>query len=401
MVDKVLFSDVENLQTTGQSAASLVNDLKRAVNEVIDTGVGEVLPVLKGGTGADNADDARTNLMAAKDVLATTSTKGLMSAGDKVRVDDAAQRSSNETITGDWDFEGLLTKDTYPVLTQNDSLPTHVPYYFGATAADIPDYRYFYPYPCGCVSEEITATLTNPATEYLLEEWVTNGGFGSQRIPTGVWTFYMYLRKSSASGSPGITARVKVYKLDESLTEELLFTAESDTVTSDTIDLYTFSHTIQTEIPLLLTDRLIVRVYGYRASNPSQNLIMRVAGEDFSSYVDTTLGSSRTTITDVVGLQDALDAKVDIESASNTGTEVEFIEDAFYNITTSGTGNITHDLTGAKRGVEVTIYHNDSSAPTFPAEWVLVGTGSYTISVTNIIIARYISATRIEYVITQ
>lgn len=83
-VNNVTFSDIENLQTGGATAASLVNDLKRAVNQMLLTGgVTETVPVALGGTGGTTAATARTNLEAAHDVEATISLKGLMSASDK------------------------------------------------------------------------------------------------------------------------------------------------------------------------------------------------------------------------------------------------------------------------------------------------------------------------------
>lgn len=87
---------------------------------------------------------------------------------------------------------------------------------------------------------------------------------------------------------------------------------------------------------------------------------------------------------------------------SKAGAEVEFTTPAFYGSYAAPiSSNITHDLVGAKAGVEVTIYHNDDVAPTFPTEWVLLGTGEYVTNTLNIIIARYIDSGRIEYVITQ
>lgn len=49
-----------------------------------------VVPVENGGTGANNAADARTNLRAASTDVATTSTNGLMSSADKAKIDGIA-----------------------------------------------------------------------------------------------------------------------------------------------------------------------------------------------------------------------------------------------------------------------------------------------------------------------
>ena len=61
------------------------------------------------------------------------------------------------------------------------------------------------------------------------------------------------------------------------------------------------------------------------------------------------------------------------------------------------TGDITHDLDGAKFGLTQKIYHNDSSEPTYPSEWVKISDKSYINDNLNIIVAEYIDDSRIEY----
>jgi hypothetical protein len=90
-----------------------------------------------------------------------------------------------------------------------------------------------------------------------------------------------------------------------------------------------------------------------------------------------------------------------IPSAS-TGTVIAFTSSLIYNSPSSpATGNITDDLTGAQIGIIQKIYHNHSSAPTFPAGWVKLGTITYTTSTLNIIYAEWVSGTRVEYWITN
>ena len=63
--------------------------------------------------------------------------------------------------------------------------------------------------------------------------------------------------------------------------------------------------------------------------------------------------------------------------------------------------DLTDDLTSAKIGYIQKIYHNKAVAPTVPAGWVLIGTGTYTTSTLNIIFAEWVSSTRVEYWITK
>lgn len=61
------------------------------------------------------------------------------------------------------------------------------------------------------------------------------------------------------------------------------------------------------------------------------------------------------------------------------------------------TGNITQDLTVAKRGQVQNIYHNDTVAPTFPATWDKVKPLDYSVNELNIIEVEWIDDTRQEY----
>src|SRR5699024_8137220 len=81
-----------------------------------------------------------------------------------------------------------------------------------------------------------------------------------------------------------------------------------------------------------------------------------------------------------------------------TGSVVSFDAPHIYGKpSTPITGNITQDLTGARIGITQKIYHQDSTAPTFPGEWVNVGYRGYNLSNVNIIQAEYVSAGRVEY----
>lgn len=85
----------------------------------------------------------------------------------------------------------------------------------------------------------------------------------------------------------------------------------------------------------------------------------------------------------------------------STGVLITFETNKIFNLPTApATGNITNDLTGAKIGIVQKIYHNNSSAPTFPGGWVNIG-GTYTNSVLNIIFAEWVEGSRVEYWIVK
>jgi hypothetical protein len=115
-----------------------------------------------------------------------------------------------------------------------------------------------------------------------------------------------------------------------------------------------------------------------------------------------------TLITPASGNKVSVDAKglvltiTDEYATSTTGSVISFSSPKVWNTFSSpSTANLTDDLTGAKIGAIQKIYSNKAVAPTVPAGWVLIGTGTYTTSTLNIIFAEWVSGTRIEYWVTK
>ena len=89
-------------------------------------------------------------------------------------------------------------------------------------------------------------------------------------------------------------------------------------------------------------------------------------------------------------------------TSATTGSVISFNVPVVWNTPASpSASNLTDDLTNAKIGYIQKIYHNKATAPTVPAGWVLIGTGTYTTSTLNIIFAEWVSSTRVEYWITK
>ena len=81
-----------------------------------------------------------------------------------------------------------------------------------------------------------------------------------------------------------------------------------------------------------------------------------------------------------------------------TTTTINFTgQTIYYNSTSPATGNIINNLTSANLGLIQKIYHNDTSEPTYPAGWVLMGDAIYFTSTLNIIYAEWAGGTRVEY----
>lgn len=92
-----------------------------------------------------------------------------------------------------------------------------------------------------------------------------------------------------------------------------------------------------------------------------------------------------------------------LEVSQVTGSNITFESEKIYNTPGLPSGdNITSNFDNAKIGTEQRIYHLSNSAPTFPASWFKIDNGySYQTSQLNLIIAKYVGNSRVEYTINQ
>jgi len=91
-----------------------------------------------------------------------------------------------------------------------------------------------------------------------------------------------------------------------------------------------------------------------------------------------------------------------VQSTSATGTVIDFVKfKTFGTVASPETGNVTDDLTNGKINLIQKIYHNNGTAPTYPAGWVKISPVDYVTGTLNIIYAEFVGGTRVEYWITQ
>jgi hypothetical protein len=84
-----------------------------------------------------------------------------------------------------------------------------------------------------------------------------------------------------------------------------------------------------------------------------------------------------------------------------TGTVIAFaVPQTYGSVASPETGNITLDATGLVLGMVQLLLHNHSSIPTFGSEFKRIG-GTYVTSVLNSIYFHAVSASRIEYTVSQ
>jgi hypothetical protein len=97
-------------------------------------------------------------------------------------------------------------------------------------------------------------------------------------------------------------------------------------------------------------------------------------------------------------LDDILDIITITETQAVTGTAIKFDGPKIYNTYAApATANLTNDLTDARVGVVQKVYFQPSVAPTFPANWKLIGEGYIILNAVNILMVEYCDANRIEY----
>jgi hypothetical protein len=115
--------------------------------------------------------------------------------------------------------------------------------------------------------------------------------------------------------------------------------------------------------------------------------------DDMASDSDTALPSQQS-------VKAYVDSYVAVTNA--TGTVVGYTSPTVYGSSASPeSGNITESLTGAKQGIVQKMYHDNGTEPTYPAGWVLLGSGTYSTTVLNIIYFEWVGGSRVEYWIIQ
>jgi hypothetical protein len=250
-------------------------------------------------------------------------------------------------------------------------------------------------------------------------------------IPAGNWNFETYFSANSNGGSPRFY--IELYKYDgATLTLLASNSATPEYITGGTsIDLY-FSALAVPYTVLLATDRLAVRFYVINSSKTitmhTENSHLSEVITTFPTGVDSVNGQTGVVVLDTADISEATDKNYvsDAElvvigntSGTNTGdqdlstlqpyavatfvAEITFdVPKIFFNFAAPTTAALTSNLTGAKKGVVQKIYVNHATNPVSSLSgWVLIGSGTYTPSVANIIFAEWTDGARVEYWIVK
>lgn len=318
----------------------------------------------------------------------------------------------------------------------------NITYYLNQTVTQTP-YKEFSSIFTSAAEQVVTLAVTKETTSVIAEFETAAGNPGTSQIVGGLWSLYLHFN-ASTSGQNWII-RPTILKRDLSGTETLVFTPDPVIVNNmnTTTEMYV-SDGVFPNTTLLTTDRLVVRISVQNMGTVSQTINFRTEGSQHYSVVSTTLNPTYNTLLrtatsdqDFINTLSVSPAPLDtmlIEvtdpaastakkfswlnfktyllsyfdtifpriTADTTGSVISFSVPVVWNTPASpSSSNLTDDLTGAKIGYIQKIYHNKATAPTVPAGWVLIGTGTYTTSTLNIIFAEWVSSTRVEYWITK
>lgn len=158
-------------------------------------------------------------------------------------------------------------------------------FYFDHTGStDVAGYERLLRYPA--VGAEVTETqsITRASGWVAFDSYITPTlDPGVSKIPAGVWRFRMW------HSTPNVDKyKYEVYKRAPGGTETLLFSVETLDLTNSTALVQT-DHTIAADISLLVTDRIVVRVYCSTNNMLTHDSSFIYQGASHASYVQTTI----------------------------------------------------------------------------------------------------------------
>jgi hypothetical protein len=149
-----------------------------------------------------------------------------------------------------------------------------------------------------------------------------------------------------------------------------------------------------------------VKTFSSNISIPATGTPLILSVSSGGSVIDLDTGTypSLTELATVRGVTSAIQSQLDLKqpfAVATTGAVISFATPQIYNTFTSPTAsNITDSLGTAKVGIVQKIYSNKSVEPTYPAGWKKMS-GTYTVSVANIIYCEWCEGSRVEYWITK
>ena len=141
----------------------------------------------------------------------------------------------------------------------------------------------------------ITATqqiipITTDTTNQLVASFVSSA-LGITSIPSGIWNVLVFSEVASIGGT--LTYFYELYKLT-GITETLIFTSgtSSDVNATTTPTAYNISGTLTAPYTLLLTDKIVIKIYLHKDGTPQ--LVNTYFQNNYYSFTQTTLNAGTT-----------------------------------------------------------------------------------------------------------
>lgn len=144
--------------------------------------------------------------------------------------------------------------------------------------------------PASGTEQDESQSIVLADGDVTIDSYTTVAGYpGTLAIPAGIWNFHAW---SWVSAGTTITIKFRVLQVSAAGIETVLFTTTPTTVTatsSGAAQEVQHSYTVAADIPLLTTDRIIVRVIGANSSATARTLHFVYQGSSRASHVETTL----------------------------------------------------------------------------------------------------------------
>lgn len=158
--------------------------------------------------------------------------------------------------------------------------------YFSSNSADVPTYESLLLNPSMNGEDDDSVVVSAADGEVLIDSYITEVGSPDDiLLPAGLWTFNCFHYVSSAVGVTTFVYRV--YKRTAGGAESLLFYVESAEVDDLTPVLYTSYYSVVSDIGLLVTDRIVVKVFAKTTSVTSRTAHLVYEGTENVSHVHT------------------------------------------------------------------------------------------------------------------
>ena len=203
-------------------------------------------------------------------------------AGMKITVSGAGQAGNNGTFVVTIAAASDLTLATIHALTTESA---------GATVTIKADRERITRAPASGTEQDESQSIVLADGDVTLDTYVTPAGYpGALAIPAGTWNFHAWFYVSAGNTC---TVKFRVLKISATGVETTLFTtAASAAIAATTLASPTevqLSYTVASDIPLLTTDRVAVRIVGNNSSATARVVHFVYQGSSHASHVETTL----------------------------------------------------------------------------------------------------------------